>query len=82
MAQKTFQLTVARVDEPVFAGEAVSVQLPGIDGQMELLADHEPIISPLTHGTITITTGDGQTETHAIEAGTLEMSNNRATILI
>lgn len=75
------KLTISKVDAPVFDGEVVSVQVPGVDGQMEILANHEPLISPLQAGTITVTLPDSK-ETHEIDGGTLEVSNNHATILV
>ena len=76
------KLTVSKVDTPVFDGEVISVKLPGVDGEMEILANHEALISPLKEGVVTITKLDREKETHAIKSGTLEISNNHATVLI
>ena len=51
---KLLNLTISRVDLPVFDGEVVSVTVPGTAGEMTLLANHAPIISPLKEGTILI----------------------------
>ena len=75
-------LTVSRVDGPIFEGSVAAVSLPGISGDMQILANHEPLITPLRKGTITIYKADGKEESHLIDAGTLEMSNNHATVLI
>ncbi len=80
--QKLLKLTIARVDGPVFSGDVVSVALPAAAGNMELFANHEPLISPLKAGEIRIKKIGGEVETVAITAGTLEVSNNHATILI
>ena len=80
--QKLLKLTVSRVDAPVFDGEVIAVHVPGIDGEMEIMANHEPLISPLKAGTLTIKKPDGQSEEYQIQSGTLEISNNHATILI
>lgn len=80
--QKLLRLTVSKVDAPVFDGEVVSVHVPGVAGEMEIMAQHEPLISPLKEGVITIKKSDGEKETHSIESGTLEISDNHATILI
>lgn len=79
---KLLNLTISRVDMPVFDGEVLSVTVPGTAGEMTLLANHVPIISPLKAGTILIKRNDGEEESISIEAGTLEMSNNHATILV
>lgn len=75
-------LTISRVDQPVFDGEVVSVSVPGVDGDMQLLAHHEAFISPLRAGEISIERPDGSQESFAIESGTLEVSDNHATILV
>lgn len=80
--QKLLQLTVSRVDGPVFDGEVIAVSLPGVAGDMQILAHHAALISPLKKGTVTIHTADGKKESHLIESGTLEVSNNHATVLI
>ena len=76
------KLTITQVDEPVFDAEVVSVTVPGADGEMTLLANHTPLISPLKEGVLVIRREDNSEETINIESGTLEMSNNHATILI
>lgn len=80
--KKLLRLTVSKVDAPVFDGEVISVHVPGVDGEMEIMANHEPLISPLKEGVIVITTSNGEKEIHAIESGTLEISHNHATIII
>lgn len=79
---KLLNLTISRVDMPVFDGEVVSVTVPGTAGEMTLLANHSPIISPLKEGTILIKKESGEDESVSITSGTLEMSDNHATILI
>lgn len=80
--QKLLKLTISRVDGPVFDGEVVSVSVPGVAGDMQLLANHEPFISPLKDGAVKIELSDNSTETFDFESGTLEVSGNHATILI
>lgn len=79
---KLLNLTISRVDMALFEGEVVSVTLPGADGKMTIMADHAPIISPLKTGVITVKKKNGEEETFPITAGTLEMSENQATILV
>lgn len=79
---KLLDLTISRVDMSLFEGEVVSVTLPGVDGEMTVMADHAPIISPLKAGMITVKKESGEEETFSITAGTLEMSENQATVLV
>jgi len=80
--QKLLTLTVSRVDGPVFQGEVVALSVPGIEGDMQILPHHSALISPLRKGTITIHKADGKKESHLIDSGTLEVSNNSATVLM
>ena len=80
--QKLLKLTISRVDGPLFDGDVISVYVPGVAGDMQLLAEHEALISPLKKGQITIERSDKTIESFDIDSGTLEVSNNHATILI
>jgi F-type H+-transporting ATPase subunit epsilon len=80
--QRLLKLIITRVDGPVFDGEVISVAVPGAAGDMELLAGHESIISPLKSGEVRVKKADGTTESFPLSVGTLELSNNHATILI
>ncbi|MEK7462085.1 MAG: hypothetical protein AAB618_00725 [Patescibacteria group bacterium] len=79
---RLLKLTITRVDGPVFDGEVISVAVPGVAGDMQLLAGHESIISPLKNGEVRIKKADGTTESFPLTTGTLEVSHNHATILV
>lgn len=80
--QKLLQLTIAKVSGTVFEGDVLSVTVPGIEGEMTLLANHQALMSPLKKGTILVKDEGNKEFTFSIEEGTLEISNNNATILI
>lgn len=79
---KPFHLTIAKVGENLFDGEAASVTLPGADGVFTVLAHHEALVSELKAGTITVRPIEGAALTFAIERGVAEISNNQATVLL
>jgi len=79
---KLLQLTITRVDGPLFDGEVVSVTVPGVAGEMTILAHHSALISPLKKGSMTVRKADSTQEIFEIESGTLEISHNHATVLI
>ena len=79
---KQLQLTIARVDAPVFSGAVTSVTVPGSEGEMTLLADHTPLMTALRAGIITVRKADGETEIFPVTSGTLEVSQNQVTILL
>jgi F-type H+-transporting ATPase subunit epsilon len=80
---RTFHLTIARVGENLFDGDAVSVSLPGEAGTFEILAHHEPLVSPLRAGTARVTVADGTSQSFELAAGGIvEVSNGQATVLL
>lgn len=79
---KFLKLTIARVDGPVFDGEVVSVTLPGTEGEMTIMADHEPLVSALKVGTVTVRPATGDAASYELENGTVEVRDNHATVLI
>jgi F-type H+-transporting ATPase subunit epsilon len=81
-SQKQLKLNISRVNGSVFAGEVLSVTVPGSEGEMTLLADHSPIVSALRAGTITVRQDGGENKIFEIESGTLEVSHNNVTILL
>ena len=80
---KTFHLTVARVGENLFDGEAVSATLPGKDGVFQILAEHEPFVSELVPGEMRVKAADEQAYHFELpKGGIAEVSRNQATILL
>jgi len=80
--KKLLQLVITKVDGMVFSGAVNFVHLPGTEGEMTLLANHEPFISALKTGKITYETGGGKEEEIEIKSGTVEVRDNVATVLI
>lgn len=80
--KNTFHLTIASVGETRFDGRAVSVTLPGAAGEFTILAHHEPIVTTLKPGMITVREATGEPKQFKIESGVLECSQSRAIVLL
>jgi F-type H+-transporting ATPase subunit epsilon len=78
----TLDLVIASVGETRFSGEAIFVTLPGEDGEMTIFSHHEPIVTTLKSGTITVRPKEGEHKTFEVESGVFEMSSNRAVVLL
>ncbi len=84
----TFHLTIASVGETRFDGAAVSATLPGTAGEFTILPHHEPIVTTLKPGTITVRLpaqageAGGESKTFEIESGVLECSGSRVVVLL
>ena len=78
----TFHLIVASVGETLFDGAVVSATLPGAGGQLTILSHHEPLVSTLKAGTISIKLNDNSIKIFDISDGILECNGERATVLL
>ncbi len=78
---KHLRVTVSRVDAALFDGDALSVTVPGAEGEMTVLPEHEALLTPLGAGTVRIETASGREE-FQIERGVCEVSRNHATVLL
>lgn len=75
------KVTIAKVHENLFAGEAISLTAMTEDGEVTILTRHEPFVANLKKGIVTLRTKDGAS-TFEIEGGVLEVSNDTATVLL
>jgi F-type H+-transporting ATPase subunit epsilon len=76
------KVTILTPVSQLFEGEAKSVKAPGIDGGLEILDRHAPIISALGKGTISITDTKGQKHKFDIKKGFLEVIQNEVSVLV
>ncbi len=77
-----FHVTITNLTGALYEGTVTSLSLPGADGDMVVLAYHEPIIALLKNGTIQLQTEGGEIEKYPIVSGVLEMSHNKAIVLL
>ena len=77
----TFPLTITAVDKVYFDGEARAVTCPGSEGEMTILANHEPFVSVLKGGMVIVHDLGGKKE-FQIEKGILEVHRGGTVILL
>lgn len=77
----TFQAEVVSADRVVWEGEATSVVVRTVEGDIGILSHHEPILAPLVPCAAEITTPDGRREVVAIEGGFLSMTLERCSLI-
>jgi F-type H+-transporting ATPase subunit epsilon len=82
MAAHLLQLTIASVAKPIFNGIVRSVTLPGAEGDVTIMANHEAFVTILKEGKIFVRKEDGSHEEFLIEHGALEVADNHATVLL
>ncbi|MBU6214614.1 F0F1 ATP synthase subunit epsilon [Patescibacteria group bacterium] len=80
---KAFHLTVARVGENLFDGEALSLTARGKEGAFQILAGHEAFVSELVPGEIHVVAADNKRyHFETPRGGVVEVSHNQATVLL
>jgi len=76
------KVRIAKVGESLFEGEALSLNLPGTEGDMTILPHHSPLIATLRSGTIHVMDANKETHFFEIEKGLVEISNNEVIVLL
>ena len=74
-------VTIAKVHENLFSGEAKSLTAPTSAGEVTVLSNHEPLVATLKAGKLIVRTEAGE-QVFEIEDGVLEVSSNQATVLL
>lgn len=78
----TFPLRVFAIDREIFVGDAKSITVPTTTGQIQILADHTPLVSILKEGEVVIETADGTTQKLPIASGTVEVTDKEVVCLV
>ena len=77
----TLTVTVVSATAEGWSGEATMVVTRTTEGEIGILAGHEPTLGVLAAGEVRITTTDGQKVTAQAEDGFLSVDNNQVTIV-
>jgi F-type H+-transporting ATPase subunit epsilon len=75
------QVIVVSATAEVWSGEASMVVAKTTEGEIGILAGHEPTLGVLSAGEVRITTADGQKVTAKAEDGFLSVDNNVVTVV-
>lgn len=78
---KTLAVSVVAADHEVWSGEAKQIVARTTEGEIGILAGHEPILAVLAAGEVRVTTPDGSVLTANAEDGFLSVQNDTVTIV-
>ena len=83
MATNTFNLNIIAANRVFFSGKCSSVIVTAHDGQEEIMAHHENMVSAVENGVLKFKKdGEKDYETVVVGAGFVETINNRVTVLV
>lgn len=77
---KSFQVDVVSPEATVWSGEAEFLVARTTEGEIGVLADHEPLMAALTTGAVIIEKGSSRT-TIGVHGGFLQVLANQVTLL-
>jgi F-type H+-transporting ATPase subunit epsilon len=77
----TFKFELVSPERILVSAEALSVMVPGGDGDFTVLPGHAPVISTIRHGAIDVKLSDGSTKRYALDGGLAEVDPKSLTIL-
>lgn len=78
---KSYKVDIITPYRVFYTGQADSVIVASIDGEIEILADHEPVVTPISVGSVRIKVS-GEWKTAFCSDGFLEMEGNRLNVLV
>ncbi|HKO21427.1 MAG TPA: ATP synthase F1 subunit epsilon [Candidatus Eisenbacteria bacterium] len=81
MADTPFTFRLVTPQRLLMEAEVTSLQVPGSEGYLGVLAHHAPLITALRPGRLDVRDAKGAMQSYAVSGGFLEVSNNRATVL-
>lgn len=76
-----FRLFIATPEKVFYDGQVLSAKIPGIDGLLEILVRHAPLMTTLSEGTVTIIDSDKKRHSWSVRGGYFQIADNRAYLL-
>ena len=76
-----FHVDIVSIEAEIFSGSVQKLFVSGVQGDMEILSHHAPLLTVLKPAPIWVVKSDGQEEVFYISGGMLEVQREGATIL-
>jgi len=78
----TMKVNIVAADHPVWHGEAKSVTIPAFEGGMGILPNHEPVLTVIKQGTLTVVEPDDARHTFEVTDGFISFDSNKLTVAV
>lgn len=75
-------VNIVAADHPVWHGRATSVTIPASEGGMGILPDHEPVLTVIKKGVVTVVEEDGTRLVLDVTDGFISFDSNKLTIAV
>ena len=77
----TFKLKIATPDGSLFDGEAVKLDVRGIEGELAVMAGHVPFMTAVKPGICRVMSVDGEVRVGELDGGLLNVGSDAVTLL-
>ena len=78
----SMQVNIVSADKPIWSGQARSVTVPGTQGSMGIMPDHEPVLALLHEGNIRVQATDGGRQSFHVDSGFASFDSNKLTVAV
>ncbi len=78
---KSFQVDVVSPEATVWSGQATIVIARTPEGELGIMADHEPLMGALATGPVEIEAESGERTTIGVYGGFIQVLNNQVTLI-
>ncbi len=78
---KAFQVDVVSPEATVWSGSATIVIAKTPEGELGIMADHEPLMGALVTGPVTVEAESGERTTIGVHGGFIQVLNNQVTLI-
>lgn len=77
----TFQVDVVSPEATVYSGRATIVVARTIEGELGIMADHEPLMGAIGTGPVEIESESGERTTIGVQGGFIQVLDNQVTLI-
>ena len=82
-ASKTImKVNIVAADRPLWNGDATSVTIPASEGGMGILPNHEPVLTVIKQGTVTVVEPDDNRRMFEVTDGFISFDSNKLTVAV
>lgn len=78
---KSFQVDVVSPEATVWSGQATIVVAKTPEGELGIMADHEPLMGALVTGPVSIESENGERTTIGVHGGFIQVLHNQVTLI-
>ncbi len=77
----TIQVEIVTPSRQLYSGEVEMITLPGVEGEMGVLAGHAPLLTTLNIGELTLHNADGEPDYIAVSGGVVEVLPDKVIVM-